>query len=142
MLLETTTRPTILLAEDDPNVRDTLADLLALTGALVQAVPGGHEARQVLETRPIDLIVTDMIMPDGDGKWLMDFVRSTPRFSHLRIIMLSAHVDARDVAAGLSAGADAYLTKPFDVEKLLATVSHWLRQPPRSAAGGGAPGGS
>ena len=129
MLLETTTRPTILLAEDDPNVRDTLTDLLALTGALVQAVPGGHEARQVLETRPIDLIVTDMIMPDGDGKWLMNFVRSTPRFSHLRIIMLSAHVDARDVAAGLSAGADAYLEKPFEIDHLSREISRLLQMP-------------
>ena len=126
----------ILLAEDDPNVRETTTDLLSLTGAVILATCSGREASRVLETQKVDLIITDMIMPDGDGKWLINFVRSTPALRHLRIILLSARADETDIRAGLGAGADLYLTKPFDPEKLLETVAYWLQQPPRTEPDG------
>ncbi|MBI5691820.1 MAG: response regulator [Verrucomicrobia bacterium] len=126
-------RPTVLLAEDDANVRETTIDLLSLIDVKVQGVASGREAAQVLEAEGVDLIITDMIMPDGDGRWLLHHVRTTPRLAATRVIMLSARADLDDVAAGLSAGADEYLTKPFDPEKLLAVVQHWLRAEPRQA---------
>lgn len=126
------TRPVILLADDDVNIRETTMDLLSLTGAEVLGACSGRDASRQLEGGRVNLLITDMIMPEGDGHWLLKFVRSSPQHCHLRVIMLSARTDPEEVAAGLQAGADAYLTKPFDPEKLLETVAHWLRQPPRA----------
>jgi two-component system chemotaxis response regulator CheY len=79
-----------------------------------------------LETEPVDLVVTDMIMPNGDGRWLLAFIRDTERLSRLPVIVLSALAHGDEVESGLAAGADAYLTKPFDPEKLLETIARLL----------------
>ena len=133
-------RPTILLAEDDENIRETTMDLLALIDVEVRGVASGHEAARVLEGGGVDLIITDMIMADGDGRWLINHVRSTPHLAGTRVLMLSARADLDDVAAGMSAGADEYLTKPSDPAKLLATVQRWLREPAQNPAGGAVAG--
>lgn len=121
-MAETPPALTILLAEDDPDVRATTTDLLEFSGATVHAVASGREASRFLEVHPIDLLITDMIMPDGDGAWLLDFVRSSPQLHRLKVIMISAHAGTDRIAAGLRAGADIYVTKPYDPEKFLATV--------------------
>lgn len=117
---------TILLVEDDPGVRETTADLLSLTDARVLVADCGHAGAQILETEPVDLVVTDMIMPDGDGRWLLAFIRDTERLRRLPVIVLSALAHGDEVESGLAAGADAYLTKPFDPEKLLNTIARLL----------------
>lgn len=115
-------------------------DLLALIDVEVRGVASGHEAARELEAGGVDLIITDMIMADGDGRWLINHVRSTPHLTGTRVLMLSARADLDDVAAGMSAGADEYLTKPFDPEKLLATVQRWLREPAQNPARGAVAG--
>jgi two-component system chemotaxis response regulator CheY len=67
-----------------------------------------------------------MIMPNGDGRWLLAFIRDTERLSRLPVIVLSALAHGDEVESGLAAGADAYLTKPFDPEKLLETIARLL----------------
>jgi CheY-like chemotaxis protein len=120
------TQRTVLLVEDDPSVRETTADLLSLTDARVLVADCGHAGAQILETEPVDLVVTDMIMPNGDGRWLLAFIRDTERLSRLPVIVLSALAHGDEVESGLAAGADAYLTKPFDPEKLLETIARLL----------------
>lgn len=120
------TQRTVLLVEDDPSVRETTADLLSLTDARVLVADCGHAGAQILETEPVDLVVTDMIMPNGDGRWLLAFIRDTERLSRLPVIVLSALAHGDEVESGLAAGADAYLTKPFDPEKLLDTIARLL----------------
>jgi len=119
--------PTILFADDDPAVRETTVDLLSLTGAQVFAVASGREASQFLEKQPVDLIITDMAMPDGDGNWLIAWVRFSPRHRRTRLLVISAHAAPENIAAGLQAGADDYLVKPFEPEQFLATVERHLK---------------
>ena len=123
--------PSILFVEDDLSVRETTTDLLSFTGATVHTAVSGHEASRFLEANDVDLVITDLSMPDGDGNWLLAWIRSSPRHQNTKVIIMSAHAQTERVEAGLKAGADGYLTKPFDPGKLIATVTGYLN----SAAG-------
>ncbi len=116
----------ILFVEDDLNVRETTTDLLSFTGATVLTAASGHEASRFLEANDVDLVITDLSMPDGDGNWLLGWIRSSPRHQNTKVVIMSAHAQDERVEAGLKAGADGYLTKPFDPGKLIATVTRYL----------------
>jgi CheY-like chemotaxis protein len=119
----------ILLVEDDHFVRETTSDLLSMTGATIFTAKSGSEAIGFLShpsAPPIDLVVTDLAMPDGDGHWLLAQIRASPSLAGLRVIMMSAHVQAEKIEAEINAGADEYLVKPFDPEKFLAKVGQHL----------------
>lgn len=119
-------KSTILFVEDDLGVRETTADLLSFTGATVHTAVSGHEASRFLEANDVDLVITDLSMPDGDGNWLLAWIRSSPRHQDTRVFIMSAHAQTESVEAGLKAGADGYLTKPFNPGKLIATVTGYL----------------
>ena len=123
--------PSILLVEDDDAIRETTTDLLGLTGATVHAVASGHAAMRFLAHTSVDLIVTDLVMPDGDGYWLLAQVRAAALRPDTPIIMLSGHATQESIADGLKRGADAYLVKPFDPEAFLVTVNKFLAARPR-----------
>ena len=118
--------PAILFVEDDLSVRETTTDLLSFTGATVHTAVSGHEASRFLEANDVDLVITDLSMPDGDGNWLLAWIRSSPRHHKTKVVIMSAHAQNERVEAGLKAGADGYLTKPFDPGKLIATVTSYL----------------
>jgi len=101
------TSPSILVVEDDLYVRETTADLLSLTGADVHTAASGQEALRLLEGLPVSLVVTDLSMPNGDGNWLIG-----------------------KIGAGLQAGTDDYVVKPFDPARFLAAVGKYLQPPP------------
>jgi len=111
--------PLILLAEDDRNIRETTSDLLTLFGFRVHTAATGREAGAVLERESVDLLITDLLMPDGDGRWLIERVRNDPRQNRLPVILLTAHADTTRNAAVARALATAYLAKPFDPDRLL-----------------------
>ena len=118
--------PTILFAEDDAGVRDTTTDLLSFTGANVHTVSSGREAWDYLARNRADLVITDVAMPDGDGYWLLARIRGDERLKRTRVVLLSAHALVQSISAGLDAGADAYLTKPFDPEHFIVAVQAYL----------------
>ena len=120
----------IFFAEDDRSIRETTSDLLAMSGFRVEAVRTGREASRLLARRPVDLLITDLVMPDGDGLWLLEHLQQASPKKQIPVILLTAHADTTDRAAGARARADAYLTKPFEPEELVATVRRLL-----SAAG-------
>jgi CheY-like chemotaxis protein len=94
----------------------------------VAAFASGREALDHLTHHDADLLLTDMIMPGGDGPWLLHQVRGVAGLGHLPVLVVSARADESHVADGLRHGADAYLTKPFDPERLLETVTYWVEQ--------------
>ena len=118
--------PLLLLAEDDRNIRETTADLLSLCGISVRSAPTGKAARALLEREEVDLLITDLVMPEGDGAWLLEQVQSLPTTRHIPVILLTAHADTTEQAAAAKARADAYLTKPFDPDHFIETVRSWL----------------
>ncbi|WP_077798948.1 response regulator transcription factor [Streptomyces sp. JHA26] len=125
---------TVLLAEDDRAIRHALERALTLEGYRVTAVADGVEAlAQARAGRP-DVLVLDVMMPGVDGLQVCRALRaegdSTP------ILMLTALVETADRIAGLDAGADDYVVKPFDVEEVFARLRALLRRTDRTETDG------
>ncbi len=120
---------TILLAEDDVRNIFALSHVIEPLGATLQIARNGREALDALQNGPeVDLILMDIMMPEMDGLTAMGEIRRNPRFAHLPIIALTAKAMANDRLRCLEAGADDYVSKPIDVDKLVALCRVWLRQ--------------
>ena len=117
--------PSVLIAEDDRRVRTSLERALRLEGYDVTAVPDGAAALKAHDTRRPDLMVLDVSMPNADGLSVCRMLRE--RGCDTQILMLTARHEVDDRVAGLDAGADDYLVKPFALEELLARVRARLR---------------
>jgi two-component system, OmpR family, response regulator MprA len=116
----------ILVVDDEPAVRDAVERALRLDGYDVLLAEDGGEALETLDTRPPDAVVLDVLMPHVDGLELCRRMRS--RGDHTPVLMLTARDTVSDRVAGLDAGADDYLIKPFALEELLARVRALLRR--------------
>ena len=115
-------KPTVLLVEDDECIRETLATLLRLEDIDSRGVRCGHEAVQMLEQQLPDLVLSDLVMADGDGFWLIRHIRSTPRLAGLPVVVVSARADTGTRQTVLEAGANAFVIKPFHPDHLLEVV--------------------
>lgn len=116
----------VLLAEDDRAVRESLVRALTLEGYDVAAVSNGAQALDWLRDNTPDLVLLDVSMPHVDGLTVCRVVRSEG--NQVPILMLTARTDTSDRVAGLDAGADDYLPKPFDLEELFARMRALLRR--------------
>ncbi|MEI5103759.1 response regulator transcription factor [Streptomyces sp. PmtG] len=125
---------TVLVVEDDPGVRSTLDQLLRFEGYRVLLAPDGLRGLSLIEEESPDLAVVDVVMPGLDGLALCRMLRR--RGDRLPVLVLTARDQIGDRVAGLDAGADDYLAKPFATEELLARIRALLRRlaPPESAA--------
>src|SRR5699024_9681415 len=117
---------TVLVADDDRAIRDSLERALELEGCRVRTVAGGVQALAAVHAEPVDLIVLDVMMPGVDGLGVARVVSAEVDGARLR--MLTARVETPDRVAGLDAGADDYLAKPFELEELLARLRALLRR--------------
>ncbi|MER5604225.1 response regulator transcription factor [Streptomyces sp. NPDC002265] len=117
---------TVLLAEDDRAIRHALERALALEGYQVTAVADGVEALAHAHRTPPDVLVLDVMMPGIDGLQVCRVLRAEG--DRTPILMLTALVETADRIAGLDAGADDYVVKPFDVEEVFARLRALLRR--------------
>ena len=118
----------VLIADDDEDIRVYLEVTLNLAGYEVIHAQDGIEAVELASTSSPDVIVLDVMMPRMDGLEAMRRLRADARTSHLPILLLTARVQRDDAIDGLDAGADDYVTKPFDAEELLARIRAALRR--------------
>ncbi|WP_088318018.1 response regulator [Kineosporia sp. R_H_3] len=109
----------VLVVDDEPALRRTLAILLRARGYEVVSAADGRGGLAAVPAEHPDVVVLDLGLPDVDG---VDVVRSLRGWSPVPILVLSGRLDARQKVAALDAGADDYVTKPFDVEELLARL--------------------
>jgi two-component system response regulator MprA len=116
----------ILVVDDEPAVREAVERALRLEGHDVSLAADGQEALGALDTRPPDAVVLDVLMPRVDGLELCRRMRR--RGDRTPVLMLTARDAVSDRVAGLDAGADDYLIKPFALEELLARVRALLRR--------------
>lgn len=116
---------TILIAEDDRRVRESLERALRLEGYDVETVPDGAAALEAHDREPPDLLLLDISIPNVDGLTVCRMIRA--RGHDTPVLMLTARHEIPDRVAGLDAGADDYLVKPFALEELLARVRARLR---------------
>ena len=115
----------ILIAEDDRRVRESLERALTLEGYTVVIAGDGATALQLHAEQPADLLLLDVSMPNADGLSVCRRIRE--RGDDTPVLMLTARHEVQDRVAGLDAGADDYVVKPFALEELLARLRARLR---------------
>lgn len=119
----------ILIADDEPNIVISLEYLMRRAGYEVAVAADGEAAlRAVAETSP-DLVILDVMLPRVNGFDVCRRLRADPRWSGLKILMLTARGRETEVARGLEVGADAYVTKPFSTRELVARIGELVRGP-------------
>jgi CheY-like chemotaxis protein len=116
----------VLVVDDDPQVLKLLRVNFELEGyEVIDAASGPEALKAARKTRP-DVIVSDVSMPGMDGFELIEHLREDPKTGGIPIVLCSAKAQRSDVVNGTRAGADAYVTKPFDPQDLLDTVERVL----------------
>jgi DNA-binding response OmpR family regulator len=115
----------ILAVEDDERIRSALKLALEDEGWTVEGVASGEDAIEAFEQNPADVVLIDIMLPGIDG---FELCRTIRRASDVPIVMVTARNDTHDIVAGLEAGADDYLTKPFTPKELSARIRALLRR--------------
>ncbi len=115
----------VLAVDDDPSVRQMIADYLGDNDIRVSTLPGGRGVEEAIERDGVDLLIIDLKMPGEDG---MQIVRRLRERWDLPVIMLTGRKEEADRVMGLELGADDYLTKPFSPRELLARIRALLRR--------------
>lgn len=131
-------RTAILAIDDDPEIRKIIGQYLEEDGYSVYTAANAAESNLILSQQSIDLILLDMVLPDGDGLDLMADFRSR---SKVPIIVVSGKSDATDRIVGLEMGADDYLTKPFHMRELSARIKSVLRRAAETQSASAPPAG-
>ena len=116
----------ILVADDDKSVRESLVRALTLEGYAVVSANDGAKALDLVKTERPDVVVLDVMMPAVDGLTVCRVLRAEK--NRVPVLMLTARTETSDRVAGLDAGADDYLPKPFALEELLARLRALLRR--------------
>lgn len=115
----------ILVIEDEPDIADFIRRGLVLKGFEVDVANTGQQGLEIAFTRYPDVVILDLMLPDGDG---IDICREIRNSKEIGIIILTARTQVGDRIRGLDAGADDYLPKPFAFEELMARIRAVLRR--------------
>ena len=118
---------TILVVDDSADMRNFLTNIFS-HDYHVESAADGEEAEQILRTKPIDMVVTDLMMPKVDGLELTQFIKKNKDFDFIPVILLTAKTAIESRLQALEYGADDYVTKPFEPEYLRARVHNILVQ--------------
>lgn len=118
----------VLLVEDDRNLREALAETLVDEGYAVRTAATLAAARATLKLEPADVLVLDLMLPDGDGSTLCRELKRSGAAT--RVLMLTARTLEDDVVKGFDVGADDYVGKPYRLKELLARIAALVRRAP------------
>jgi len=117
----------ILIAEDSSTMRSLIVSTISAMGnyQLIEAA-NGFEALRILPREKVDLVITDINMPDINGLELISFIKNNPNYKDTPLFIISTEGSEKDRDKGLSLGADAYLVKPFNPIELQDLVRQYL----------------
>lgn len=118
---------TLLIVEDEPSLRTFLKDNLCSQFKRIYEAGNGLEALKLLEKSPVDIIVSDVMMPEIDGFEFCRLLKENLTISHIPIILLTTQGDMQSRDIGYKLGADGYLSKPFDLDFLLTRLDNILK---------------
>lgn len=118
--------PKILIVDDEARMRDSLSVLLSNEGYNIQTGCNGREAIEYLNKDSYDMVLLDMIMPEMDGRQVMDYIRG--QHLDIMVIVMTGHASIDSAVESLKKGAYDYLKKPFDFEQLLVRVKNAINQ--------------
>ncbi len=116
----------ILIVDDEPSVVVALQFLMQQQGYHVLVAETGEDALDLIYKYKPDLVILDIMLPGIDGHEVCEIVRLNPDYRKVKILFLTARRDEVEIAKGLALGADAYITKPFSNNKLVAAVNEVL----------------
>lgn len=116
----------ILIADDEHKIIMTLEYAFRKLGYEVFIARDGSEVLDILNNEIPDLILLDVMMPKVDGYTTLSKIKEDDKFQRIKVIFLSAKTRKEDIEKGLSLGADAYITKPYSIKKLLEKVEELL----------------
>lgn len=113
---------TVLVVDDDPEIRNMLRISLALEGFRVECVADGASALEAVENKQPDVMLLDIMMPVLDGYSVMKHLHEAPDAAPMPVIILSAKAGDEDLWEGWRCGVDSYITKPLDLDVLLSEI--------------------
>jgi DNA-binding response OmpR family regulator len=116
----------ILIVDDEPNIVMTLEYTFKKSNYEVFIARDGQEALDILKTNFPDVIILDIMMPMVDGFATLEQIRKDANLQHTKVLFLSAKNKESDIEKGLALGADAYMTKPFSIKKVVEQVEELL----------------
>jgi len=128
-------KKTLLIADDEPNIRRVLQAIFVKDGYDVHIAENGVKALEVAAAHPIDLLITDLIMPDMNGVELLQKIKQ--RQPGVVAIMITAYATIKTCVDAMRYGASDYITKPFDVDEIRAVVKRAVSRPPEGKAASG-----
>lgn len=117
----------ILIIEDEEVIASMLADRLKTQGFEVKVDSGGMSGLKTARIWKPDLIILDIMLPEMDGYKVSRLLKFDETYKHIPIIMLTARTQETDKQKGKEAGADAYITKPYEPDELLAKIKELLK---------------
>lgn len=120
--------PRVLIADDDPYIREMLIQALESDGYEAISAADGHELVRLAQEHAPNIILVDLMMPHMDGYEAIRQMRNDTRIAHIPMLILTARTRPKDVVIGFETGADDYIAKPFDLSELLARVKSHLRR--------------
>ncbi|MBD2072184.1 response regulator transcription factor [Leptolyngbya sp. FACHB-671] len=130
----------LLLVDDEPGLREAVQAYLEDSGFTVNVASNARDGWELLQQTSPDLVISDIMMPQVDGYQFLKQMREDERFQAIPVVFLTARGMTTDRIQGYQAGCDAYLSKPFDPDELVAIVSNLLERravADRAAAGDG-----
>jgi len=120
-------KKTILIADDSPAMRAMLVSTIEMLGDFrIVEVSSGFEALRLLPREKVDLILTDINMPDINGLELISYLRTNSNYLSIPVFIISSEGSRKDIEKGKLLGANEYLIKPFDPARLQALISYYL----------------
>ncbi len=122
----------LLLVDDEPGLREAVQAYLEDSDFMVDVASNARDGWQLLQQNQPDLVISDIMMPQVDGYQFLRQLREDPRFKALPVVFLTAKGMTTDRIQGYQAGCDAYVSKPFDPEELVAIIKNLLER--RAAA--------
>ena len=122
----TTQKPRVLVADDERVIADTLAMILNQSGFEARAVYSGEGALDLAQSFQPDMLILDYMLPDVNGNVVCQTIRKNPAFGHMKIVIVSGVVNQEEINDLLKAGADEFVKKPFNIEKLIERIGELL----------------
>lgn len=118
----------VLLVEDESILRDSIYDTIVSCGFEVAVAENGEDALELARTFQPDLIISDIVMPESDGYWLIESVRKDKLLQTIPFIFMTAKSDRSDIRIGMNLGADDYIVKPFSSAELMNSIQARLNR--------------
>lgn len=117
----------ILIVDDSESIRELVSSALEESGFVVYKGINGLDALEKLQSHSVDLVITDLNMPQMDGIMLVQEIRKNPSYKYLPVIILTTESEAKRRQVAKESGATGWIVKPFDKERLLKIIGKVLR---------------